>query len=361
MANTPSPDAPPPRPQPYDLAVYVARLQPVLGLHLAQLRHALTQAPECMLVVAGARQALSPRNPLTLEQRVAMLWQELREDERRRIHLMAARDSYDTASWSDAVLNTARAAAPLASRYAVLYEPDSREPALPWAQPISFEDASAADTPVLDPLFDAAEPAAQLTALAPVLAPQGPAALMAWVRSSAFATLAREWHALRAMRAEWAGAPYPPVFVTVDVLVQCVDQVLLIRRGREPGKDLYALPGGFIEVTETLAASALRELAEETGLKLNAPELRGALRGSAVFDAPFRSQRGRVITHAYHFDLGPMTPPAIRAGDDAAAAFWLPLNELALHENQFHDDHFLIIDHFLQVAGPHAVPLTPPS
>src|SRR5690606_21030253 len=130
-------------------------------------------------------------------------------------------------------------------------------------------------------------------------------------------------------------------FVTVDLVVTWQQKVLLIRRGREPGKGLSALPGGFIEVEETLFASALRELVEETGLRLEPEASRQWLRGSAVFDAPGRSQRGRVITHAYYFALDDDARPDVRAGDDAADAWWLPLGKLAAHEDRFHDDHFL--------------------
>jgi bifunctional NMN adenylyltransferase/nudix hydrolase len=65
-----------------------------------------------------------------------------------------------------------------------------------------------------------------------------------------------------------------------------------------------------------------------------------------VFDHPDRSQRGRVITHAHYFDLGDRKLPEIAGGDDAEDARWVPLAGLAALEDQFHDDHFHILDSF---------------
>jgi len=110
---------------------------------------------------------------------------------------------------------------------------------------------------------------------------------------------------------------------------------------------LYAVPGGFIEQRETTYQSALRELREETQLHLLDASMRQCLRETAVFDHPDRSQRGRTITHAHHFDLGDRELPEVVAGDDAAAALWTPIGELPALEDQFLDDHFHMLDHFL--------------
>ena len=152
---------------------------------------------------------------------------------------------------------------------------------------------------------------------------------------------------LRRYREAWACAPYPPVFVTVDAVVRCAGHVLLVRRGQAPGKGLYAVPGGFIEQRETAYQSAVRELREETTLGLLEMSLRQQLKAVAVFDHPDRSQRGRTITHAHYFDLGERPLPEVRAGDDAAAAEWVPVGDLLELEDQFLDDHFHMLDHFL--------------
>jgi len=138
--------------------------------------------------------------------------------------------------------------------------------------------------------------------------------------------------------------------VTVEGLVRIADRVLLIRRGNAPGKGLLAMPGGFIEQRETACQSALRELQEETGLRLLASEMEHALKAVQVFDHPDRSQRGRVITHAFHFDLGPRRLPEIAGGDDAAEARWVEIAQLPSLEEQFHDDHFHILDFFLGIT-----------
>jgi bifunctional NMN adenylyltransferase/nudix hydrolase len=171
--------------------------------------------------------------------------------------------------------------------------------------------------------------------------------LRAWVALPFFDSLHKEWLALRRYKEAWSSAPYPPVFVTVDTVVQCAGKILLIKRGQPPGVGLYAVPGGFIEQRETAYQSAVRELREETRLSLLEFTMRAALKASAVFDHPDRSQRGRTITHAFYFDLGERSLPEIEADDDAQSAQWIPIEQICEIEDQFHDDHFHMLDHFL--------------
>jgi bifunctional NMN adenylyltransferase/nudix hydrolase len=175
--------------------------------------------------------------------------------------------------------------------------------------------------------------------------------MRAWSRLPYFSKLAQEWRALQSYKNEWAPAPYPPVFVTVDALVTCANHVLLIRRAHAPGAGLLALPGGFIEQRETVYQSAVRELREETQLRLLESTMRDSLKPVVVFDHPDRSLRGRTITHAHHFDLGARELPEVRAADDARSASWVPIEQLCELEDQCHDDHFHMLDHFLDLTS----------
>lgn len=94
----------------------------------------------------------------------------------------------------------------------------------------------------------------------------------------------------------------------------------------------------------------VRELREETGLKVPKPVLEGSISTSAVFDAPGRSLRGRIISHAYLIQLKPGPLPSVRGGHDAAKAFWLPLSQANLQEEEFFEDHLHIIEHLLAHA-----------
>ncbi len=95
------------------------------------------------------------------------------------------------------------------------------------------------------------------------------------------------------------GGPPFPVAVTVDVVALTVRddrlEVLLVRRGEEPHRGRWALPGGFVRDAEDLASAAARELAEETGVD----DLAAHLEQLATYGAPGRDPRGRVVTVAY--------------------------------------------------------------
>ena len=131
------------------------------------------------------------------------------------------------------------------------------------------------------------------------------------------------------------------VFVLRDGLV-----LLGLRRGAH-GAGTWALPGGHLEFGEAVEHCAAREVHEETGLNMLPESMRQSLCATQAFDHPDRSQRGRTITHAHYFDLGDGELPEVRAGDDAAATEWVPIDRLVGMEDRFLDDHFHMLDHFL--------------
>ena len=142
---------------------------------------------------------------------------------------------------------------------------------------------------------------------------------------------------------QWRDAPYPPTFMTADALVVQSGHILLVERRGMPGRGLWALPGGFVDQKETLLDACIRELAEETKLDVPASVLYGSRHSQHTFDDPYRSSRGRTITHAFYFKLknDPKGLPKVQGGDDAAKAFWLPLAEL--DSKKMFEDHYAII------------------
>ena len=133
---------------------------------------------------------------------------------------------------------------------------------------------------------------------------------------------------------------YPRAALTVDALVVAgkhgQDMVLLIQRKFDPYAEKWALPGGFVDIHETLEEACKRELFEETGLK------NVALQQFYTFDALNRDPRHRTITTVLHGWIAETV--AVTGGDDAAIARWFPI--ISLPEMAF--DHAEIIRKFVK-------------
>jgi 8-oxo-dGTP diphosphatase len=118
---------------------------------------------------------------------------------------------------------------------------------------------------------------------------------------------------------------WPRPMVTVDAVVFALSpnkaRLLLIRRKGKPFKDLWAIPGGFVEMDEELEDAAIRELAEETGVTdISLEQMR-------TYGTIGRDPRGRLITVVFMGTTeGRQT--TIRAGDDAADVRWFDIDKL---------------------------------
>ena len=118
---------------------------------------------------------------------------------------------------------------------------------------------------------------------------------------------------------------YPMASVTADmgVLRKAEDgrfEILLIKRKNEPYKDCWALPGGFMEMEETLEKCAIRELKEETGIEVNRGDF------ICLLDAVDRDPRGRVISAVFKA-YAPEDAIAV-ANDDAIEIGWFKNRQL---------------------------------
>jgi 8-oxo-dGTP diphosphatase len=117
---------------------------------------------------------------------------------------------------------------------------------------------------------------------------------------------------------------YPRAALTVDAIVffkeKGLTYVLLIERGRDPFKNKWALPGGFIEMDETLENACIRELEEETGLII------AKMEQFKTYDALGRDPRYRTISVVFSAELSEKAK--VTGGDDAAQAEWFSLHDL---------------------------------
>jgi len=114
-------------------------------------------------------------------------------------------------------------------------------------------------------------------------------------------------------------------------------KILLIKRSKEPGKNLWAIPGGRIEESETAEECLVREMKEETGLDIEPTALIN------VYSEPDRDPRG-IIAAAY---IVRRIGGELKAGDDAGEVQWFPLDSMP----KLAFDHQKIVDDALTLAN----------
>ena len=338
----------------YDFLVFIGRFQPFHMGHLSVVKEGLMQAEQLIILCGSSHQPRSSRNPWTTDERESMIRGALTETENKSVHIAPLMDiTYNDESWVrnvQATVNgfvTAFHGVPhkqakvglighskdQSSYYLNLF------PQWGAVQVANFNNLSA--TPIREQIF--AEGSTFIAQAAQSVLPKNVTSqLNEFADTTEYKAIKDEHSFLRKYKQAWSSAPYAPVFVTVDAVVVQSGHVLMVERKAKPGKGLLALPGGFINQDEKLIDACLRELREETRLKVPTPVLMGSIKQQQVFDDPYRSSRGRTITHAFYMELAPNKElPKVKGGDDAKHARWIPLANL--NPAEIYDDHYFII------------------
>ncbi|HNN27515.1 MAG TPA: bifunctional nicotinamide-nucleotide adenylyltransferase/Nudix hydroxylase [Agitococcus sp.] len=332
----------------FDFLVFIGRFQPFHIGHAKVLKQALAQSAEVIVLIGSARQPRNTRNPFSFAERKAMILASLSPDEAVRVHCQPLNDClYNDALWVKSVQEAVQVvvqqqnSTKQAKIGLIGHQKDQSSYYLklfPQWQSVDVDNHFALSaTPLRDNYLLGAMPNNELL-------PLGTQQFLAeFMANEQYQHLQAEALFIQHYKQAWDKAPYPPVFVTVDAVVVQAGHILLVERKARPGKGLFALPGGFVDQGETLIAACIRELREETRLKVPEPVLHGSLKAQQVFDEPNRSARGRTITHAFKFELNPDSGlPKVKGGDDAKSAFWLPLSQL--EPEQLFEDHYHIIN-----------------
>jgi bifunctional NMN adenylyltransferase/nudix hydrolase len=332
----------------YEYAVLIGRFQPLHVGHLSLVEHAFAIAKKLIIIVGSHNAPTSIRNPWNSTERECFIRSALNMFEQGDLKVLPINDS--AYNFNDWVLRVQQKVTAITGEKKVVivghYKDDTSYYLNYFPQwnldtlPTQADGISA--TCIRNAIFEN-----KLDSVAVYLPVEVISFLKDWEQSKTFKRLQEEYVFIQNYRKKWENAPFPPVFVTADAVVFAIGHVLLVKRKFNPGKGMYALPGGFVNQNESIERACTRELKEETSIDIGFKELHGSLKMRHVFDHPLRDPRGRVITHAFMYELNVRELPLVKASDDAEEVVWFPLFRIEENESSFFNDHAQIIKYFI--------------
>jgi len=347
----------------YNYIVFIGRCSPPHKAHINIISRALEQGENVIMLLGSANQPRTIKNPWAWKEREQMIRDCFPESTQERLVFFGVDDAPNDQQWVRSIQNqidyVVRADRMLSkeddisdAKIAIIgHEKDDSSYYLqmfPQWETINVENIDDMNSTDIRTTMFSARINERLKGFRKEVIPEGIANYLdAFMHSDAFDLLKEEWDHIQMYREAWKAAPYAPTFVTVDAVVVQSGHVLMIRRRASPGKGLWAIPGGFLDQKETIEDGALRELREETKLKVPTPVLKGSIKEVSVFDKPDRSLRGRTITHAHYIELPPGPLPKVKGSDDAEKAKWIPLNVFEKMQDQIFEDHYRIVNSFI--------------
>lgn len=344
--------------KPYDLAVVIGRFQPLHNGHIHLINEATKIAKNVVVLLGSSHQARSAKNPFTYFERAKMIMRStpLRG---KSIECRPIRDHlYNDGAWCTEVQTQVEKSTDHLDEYpqsivVVGHRKDASSYYLSmfpnWSYvEVTFNDMYPFDaTRIRDEFFN-------LKTHDPYYAVEGQRYMPEYVldqlekirndKPQWYLDLVEENTFVNDYKKKTRGnAPYPVQFITADAVVVQSGHILLVQRRASPGKGLWACPGGYVNVHETVKDACIRELREETKIAVPAPVLVGSITREKRYDHPFRSQRGRILTTAFKIELTGPSLPKVKGSDDAAKAKWIPFVDFLAMEDKMFEDHFYMI------------------
>lgn len=335
----------------YDTLVLIGRFQPFHTAHLALVQRATALADKVIFIVGSAHQPRTYKNPFSFAERKIMIYEACRGMAGTlTFHVEPNPDSlYNDQAWAVRVQQLVAKHTQLGDKIGIIgHKKDPSSFYLDMFPQWAFEEVELLEpldaTDIRDLYFKRDVNMSFIKNVVPTTTFNY---LMEFSGTQEYEQIIKEREFVANYKRQYASLPYPPIFSTADAVVIQSGHVLMVKRRAEPGKGLWALPGGYVNANtdRSVEDAMLRELREETLIKVPAPVLRGSIVRSKVFDAIDRSPRGRIITHAFFIRLPDGELPKVKGADDAEKAKWVPI--ASVKSEECFEDHFEILQHFL--------------
>lgn len=336
----------------YDTLVLIGRFQPIHNAHLEIIKRATALCDQLVIVTGSANQPRTYKNPFTSSERERMI-KAAAGGLSMRIAIEANPDTiYNDQAWAVRVQAFVAKNTQPGDRVGIIgHKKDDSSFYLDMFPQWGFEDVELIEflsaVNIRDLFFKRDVNMAFIKGVVPESTFEF---LLGFKNKAEYEQIIREREFVETYKKQYASLPYPPIFSTADAVVIQSGHVLLIKRRAEPGRGLWALPGGYVNANtdKSVEAAMLRELREETMIKVPTPVLKGSIVRSKVFDAIDRSPRGRIITHAFHIVLPDGELPKVKGSDDAVKAKWIPISEVRSEE--CFEDHFEILNDLIALG-----------
>lgn len=311
---------------------FIGRFQPLHEGHMHAIGIAASQVSTLLVLVGSANKERNIKNPWTYQEREHMLRMKLNSAGIRNVEIAPLNDHpYSDAQWiSDvrATIDHFRLGKPI--MFGHMKEGNDY---LSWFPDFEFRSIEAQyninATQIRTKMFETKDPAMPKR-------------------------VHDDWDFYQKEKTLFKDYPFPETlnFNCSDSVLECQGHILLIRRKFAPGAGQWALPGGFRNQRETFLDCAIRELQEETNVRVPEKVLRGSIVKTQLFDSPNRSFGIPRNTLAVYIRVAPNPDgslPRANGADDAAECKWFPLSRI-LNGLPLYDDHAAIISAMTNVT-----------
>lgn len=301
--------------------IFIGRFQPIHQGHVHSLGIAASQVDKLYILVGSANQCRSIKNPWTFQERKQMLRSKLRHANIFNYEIIPLNDyRYSDSQWMSDVRATAEhCEMGIPTLFGHMKDGNDYLNWFPdWPFKSIESDYKINATTIRNQMFDVGDPEMP-------------------------ATVQDDYAFYQKEKETFKDYPFPETlnFNCSDAILECQGHVLLIQRKFAPGAGAWALPGGFRNQRETFLDCAIRELIEETNVRVPEKVLRGSIVKTELFDDPSRSFGIPRNTMAVYMRINPnpdFSLPRANGADDAALCKWVPLTD-ALNTIQMYDDH----------------------
>jgi bifunctional NMN adenylyltransferase/nudix hydrolase len=331
----------------YENIIYIGRFQPFHNAHLATIQHAATLAERVIVVIGSANQPRDIDNPFTEAERIMMI--EASTPGLNVEFVCVENQMYNDTAWAVSVAKqVASLGVDNTNTRLIGHTKDESSFYLnifpQWGTPIEMPMVEILDATTIRNLYftEKYNPNFLKNVVpAPVVK-----FLAEFQSREEYQNIMAEMVYIERYKKPYEGLPYPVSFNTGDAIVFKSGHVLMVKRRSHPGKGLLAFPGGFLNANtdRSLQDCGIRELYEETGIKVPEAVIRGSIVEEKVFGALNRSRRGRIITTAQIILLDDKDYPGlpkVKGMDDAEKAMWIPVHQV--RRLDCFEDHYDIL------------------